>query len=182
VNTDQIVLHDIHPPVELSEPFPWLLLAVCLVVIGLMIVGVVVYLRRRRRPRQATPLEIVQAELYQLQTNSGTDGVYDDSEYARKLSFALRAYIENALNIPALEMTEPEFFREFGRRFAALGMATDGLNALSRQCEQAKYGQVALSLETRNALIAHAKDILHNLQIMGGEQSVHKQSEQRVKS
>lgn len=156
-------IHDIHPPLTLPEPFPWLTWLVGGILALLLIaVGAWVWMRLRRPPK-ADPYTLCLAEL-DILTNP--ESTFNDNHFASELSRIIRAFTHEMLGIHALEMTEPEFFQKLGYRFASSGIDIEPLNHLARACERAKFGQITLAPDQRETLLVHAREISDSIKTL----------------
>lgn len=161
MNTELSDIKDIQPPIEIAEPFPWIGVLGGGVLLLLCLCAIFFWIRHRRKPKPISPLENAQGALVQLTADAPW---LEDADFAASISRIVRTYLHEALDIRALEMTEPQLFREIGSKLASQGISTDALNNLAHQCEQVKFGQAKLSEEARHALLQAAQTVIENLQ------------------
>lgn len=151
--------HDMHPPVNVPEPVAWVWWLIGIVVLGMVMGGLLWWLRIRRArelPRYEATLRELEALRARLETLEG-------GALATRLSQVLRGYAEGQLRMPALEMTEPQFLQAVACRFAGSRLDVEALSNFAMRCEHVKYSRAPLEPRERDALFTQARHCLENL-------------------
>lgn len=136
------VLHDIHPPVELPEPPPYLLFGAGGALFAILIGLLLWYLyKRKNMPLPPTPPGIVaRNELMEARPliNEG-----EALEYMARVSSILRRYIENRFRLKPTRQTTGEFFRVMKVMDAESPLAPyrEPLQQCLESCDMAKYAR-----------------------------------------
>jgi hypothetical protein len=142
------------PPPEPPWPiWPWLVPPV------LLVGGLLVWLIRRRRRREAPALPADQWALTEIQRIEGLElaGNGEVERYHTLLSDVVRRYLERRFHLPASRQTTPEFLRTM----AASGLLTPAhqglLGGFLERCDLAKFARAGFSPEECRQAAATAR-------------------------
>lgn len=128
--------------------------------INVALVAVTVWLwwTRPRRQAQPSPTAWALAELARLRKEAET--VCDPASVERlctSLSFLVRRYVEQRLEIPALEQTTPEFLGSLADRNVLPPSAKDFLTSFLSRADLVKFAHAAMSQEELKGWIKQAE-------------------------
>jgi len=161
----QPALRDIRPPIEIHALLPWVLGAAALAALALL---AWLWWRRHRARAAAraaavstapepTPIERARAELADARAH-----LHDapDGHFSKRVSDALRRYIEAATGIRAREQTSEEFLESATRKRLVDDASAGSLRAFMELCDLAKFARQPLLLPQREQLIDHAAQFI----------------------
>jgi len=133
-------IHDIRALASLStDPMLWVYILVGLGLVGLLMVGIVLWNRRRLPPVEDDAAALTPEEAALAALNGLADlKLSDPRMFYFRLSATLRAYIEARQGIKALEMTTEEFLPEI-ERLDVDPECRQNLKSLVRSAEPVKF-------------------------------------------
>lgn len=144
------IFHDIHGPIQLADPVPWLLYAlVAVFTIGLL-AGLWWWFRIRKQPVPPAIPPSVRArdELMRAREMMTSDL---QLHYMERVSAILRTYLEQRFQLPTSRQTTREFFATIGRgstKYAELKRYNIELKNCLEQCDLAKFAHRSATVES----------------------------------
>jgi hypothetical protein len=146
-------IRDIRGPIALPELLPWLLAGAIALAVALLVLGVIKFVRARRR----RPLSPYRAAALRLRELANTSAALPPDQLAEQLSGALRAYVEQRFGLRASKRTSEDFLAELCRaEHAKLAAFRPELERFLGACDLAKFAGRRLTDEQRVALCADA--------------------------
>lgn len=150
-------IRDIAAPLDVF-PYPlWMVLvaaAVLLLILGLLVFGVIMYLRRRPAGPPPSPRMIAMRELELLRPQIET---LDPYNFSVKVSDTLRSFVEAQYGLRATHQTSPEFLasmaesKEFGEK------DRDLLTQFLERCDLIKFAHIDAS--STDSAILHERAV-----------------------
>jgi len=165
------------PPVEFRRPdlgstplWPWFLL----VLAALILIGTAWYLYTRRKNQvildglsagpQQSPYEAAMSRLNALD-NTDLSQKNSETPYFVKLSEALRAYLENRIDVPALEMSTREVLDALSTmHYKIPGGVPDTVRRVLTLSDLVKFAEYIPPPEESTAALAQAKHAVERLE------------------
>ena len=151
-------IRDIHGPIHMPGPTPWLLYAACVLAAPLLGWAARAIARRlRARARVLTPYELAKDRL--AAADASLDQQRPD-EFAEEVSGAVRQYVERRFAVRATQRTSEEFLAELLTRADVaplLAAKRPELSHFLETCDLAKYAARSLHRETMQALSLAAR-------------------------
>ncbi len=133
-------IRPIKPPVEVPNPWaPWLWAGGAVALLGLVALGVMLWLTTRRRRAVAPPLPAhVRAR---MKLEAALQFIGDPRAFAIAVSDAVRVYLEERFQLRAPERTTEEFLRDLQRTSALNAQQKESLAAFLEQCDLLKFAR-----------------------------------------
>ncbi|HET8938569.1 MAG TPA: DUF4381 family protein [Polyangiales bacterium] len=154
-------IRDIHGPMHVPEPTPWLTYAL-LVLAAPLLFWSVRWIRRelRARVKPLSPYQLAQASL--AAADASIDNQAPDA-FAEQVSGAVRRYIEARFALPVTHRTSEEFLTDLLTRADVsplLAAKRPELGHFLEICDLAKFAARSLRRETMRALISSARSFI----------------------
>lgn len=138
-------IRDIAAPIDVF-PYPlWMVLAaaaVLLVILGLVVLGLVMYLRRRPAGPPPSPRAIAMRELEELRPQITT---MDPYSFSVKVSDTLRAFVEAQYGLRATHQTSPEFLASMAESKEFSEKDRELLTQFLERCDLIKFAHIDAS-------------------------------------
>jgi hypothetical protein len=153
-------LDRVRGPIEIPPYEPWqigVIIALALLALGLLIYGIVRFVRARSRRSQAELPHLT--ALSELKTAAELTKE-DDERFAVLSSLALRRYFETGKGIAALGRTSREFLQALDRQPQINPEARSSLTEFLEHCDRVKFAQASLTKAERNALTESATALI----------------------
>ena len=152
-------MHDLHGPAKMpieGGGAEWMVpvIIVAVVLIAIAAATGILYWKRRRSIRSVE--EETHEAIQRIEAQANT---MEPSAFASEVSRIARAYAENTFSFPALEMTEPQFYRKLASRFAEHDVEFEELKTFGQQCELLKYSSSTFAEEEKQSLL----EMLHRI-------------------
>lgn len=128
----------------------------CIVILLVLVAGLAIVFRKKAKI-QPTPFELAKARLAEIRTNSE---LLDAKEYATKVSFCVRDYIESVHKIPANEQTTEEFLICATHSDAIDEDARTKLANILKLADKAKFARFAFNQTERETMFASADEFV----------------------
>ena len=139
-------IRDVKPPLTLPANFLWLLFAFLMLAMLAFAWFVRPWLRRRKRERPAARVPPVSPWVralkdLELLRQAGLVAGGRQKDYYTRLSDILRRYIEDRFEIPAPEMTTPEFLSQMMTETRLSVSQKDAIRAFLERCDMVKFAK-----------------------------------------
>jgi len=150
-------IRDIASPVDV---FPWPLwmvlvaVAATVLVLGLIVFGIVWYVRRRAAAPPPSPRTIAMRELEQLR---GQIATLDPYSFSVKVSDVLRTFVEAQYGLRATHQTSPEFLASLSGSKEFSEKDKDLLTQFLERCDLIKFAHIEAS--STDSAILHERAV-----------------------
>ena len=146
--------HDITPPVDYSLLPTWVVF--CLVFLALTLIGLIVWLIARRRPKPSPPRSARDQALDRLERIREEIEVVSPYEFSIRVSDILRRYVTEQYNLPVTRQTSVEFLTGLASSSPfsedEKSLLTDFLN----RCDLIKFARYEATIEDSRLLLEEA--------------------------
>jgi hypothetical protein len=133
-------LHDIKPPVELPDPWKWVMLGAAVLVAA--IAGWLLWRYWQKRQRAIPPIPIVPAHVRaRTKLEEALALISQPREFCTLVSDTIRGYLEERFSFRAPERTTEEFLYELRETNLLTSDQKDGLGDFLKQCDLVKFAR-----------------------------------------
>jgi hypothetical protein len=151
-----VEIHDIAGPV--SIPYPtWMIVAAgaaALIVLGLIVWGIIVLVRRQPAPPPPSPMAVALQHLQWLRTQVDKIAPYD---FSVSVSDVLRTFISSAkFQLPATRLTSPEFLATIANSASFTESDRALLSRFLEKCDMIKFARMDATSADNTELVESA--------------------------
>lgn len=148
--TEPLTFHDIHGPIQIAEPPPWLAYGLAALLVLCLLGGLWWWFRNRK---QAAPPAIPAGVAARSGLMAARELMTPELQlkYMERVSAVLRTYLEQRFQLPTTRQTTQEFFTSIGRgsrKYTELTRYSDELKSCLEQCDMAKFAHRTATLES----------------------------------
>jgi len=146
--------HDIAPPVDYSLLPPWVI--VCLVLLGLILVGLIVWWVRRRWQRPQPQLSPRERTLELLDRISREIDTLPPYQFSIRVSDILRRYVTEQYHLPVTRQTSVEFLNALAQASPFSEDEKSLLEDFLNRCDLIKFARYDATKEDSRLLLEEA--------------------------
>jgi hypothetical protein len=146
--------HDIAPPVDYSLLPPWVI--VCLVVVGVILVGLIIWWIRRRWQRPKPQLSPRERTLELLDGISREIDTLPPYQFSIRVSDILRRYVTEQYQLPVTRQTSVEFLNALAQASPFSEDEKSLLEGFLNRCDLIKFARYDATQEDSRLLLEEA--------------------------